>query len=225
MKIPLILLVIAMASVAAATEPVDLGDPTPRAVEVWFESSPPDRPGQLDARYDWPVTGWLSPGAVPGHAVVRISAEEMERYLEGHDPVPGSVSDFVWEFEAETGQVVSAQFSARFQQPVELPFFTTHVQMDTRTRLTTAREVGFLPPVARFGHLIHEFCAADEPDCIAVAPRPYDFRTGYVNAVGWVDARALAGVEARSFSPMGEAIFREQPAEATTAVSLGPPSH
>ena len=41
----------------------------------------------------------------------------------------------------------------------------------------------------------------------------YDERTGYVNAVGWLGARAL-GFSARNFASIGEAIFSEIPAEA-----------
>jgi hypothetical protein len=38
---------------------------------------------------------------------------------------------------------------------------------------------------------------------------PLDARSGYVNAVGSVRAVAASGIESKSYSPMGEAIFQE----------------
>ena len=48
----------------------------------------------------------------------------------------------------------------------------------------------------------------DSSRCTVVYPARYDGETGYVNAVGRVTARS-AGLEVRSFSPLGEAIFSE----------------
>lgn len=199
-------------------EPLDLHDGLPRPVQVVFEVSPSDAPGRLDADYGDPAPGWFEPGPVAGQVTVRVRAAEMERVVRRHQPVPGSFSDFVWVFEVETGHVLSARVTGQFLKQVDWGFFSTHVVTETETLLGTRIRAGFRPPRTRLGHLVFEFCI-EEQECTDVPPRPYDPFTGYVNAVGSIDARALAGTRSVSFSPLGEAIWSESD---STAVSLAP---
>jgi hypothetical protein len=89
----------------------------------------------------------------------------------------------------------------------------THVETEIDVRVGTLRTVGYLPPRKRFGQILFKACEPAKPECSAVAPAPLDPRTGYVNAVGTIRARALGALEAESFSPLGEAIFSELPPE------------
>jgi hypothetical protein len=95
-----------------------------------------------------------------------------------------------------------------FIKQVDWGFFSTRVVTETATELGTRIRAGFRPPRSRFGHLVFEFCI-EESDCTDVPPRPYDFFTGYVNAVGAITASTAAGPTSVSFSPLGEAIWSE----------------
>jgi hypothetical protein len=74
--------------------------------------------------------------------------------------------------------------------------------------VTTRTRAGFEPGRVRLGQLVFQLCVRDGGNCTIVEPARYDPRTGYVNAVGALVGRAL-GTAARSFSPLGEAIFSE----------------
>jgi hypothetical protein len=198
-------------------EPLDLRDAQPRPAQVVFEASPPDAPGGLDVRYGDAARAWLEPGPEAGQVTVRVPSAEMERVLSHHHAVPGSFSDFVWVFDVESGHVLSAQVRGEFVKQVDWGFFSTRVVTETATELGTRMRAGFRPPRSRFGHLVFEFCSG-ESDCTDVPPRPYDFFTGYVNAVGSITASIAAGPASVSFSPLGEAIWSEFDA---AAASLG----
>lgn len=199
-------------------QPLDLRDAFPRSVQVVFETSPPDSPGRLDTDYGQPATAWLEPGPEPGQATVRVTSSEMERVLGHHRPVPGSFSDFVWLFDVETGHVLSAHLTGSFLKQVDWGFFSTQVETKTETRLGTHGRAGYRAPKTRLGHVIFEYCI-EEQECTDVPARPYDVFTGYVNAVGSIDARTLAGMRTVTFSPLGEAVWSEAD---STALSLGP---
>ena len=193
---------------SADANPLDLQDPRARPVQVVFELSPPEAPGRLDARYGEPAPAWFEPGPRPGQATVRIPAWVMEEVLIRHRPVPGSFSDFVWIFEVETGHVLSASVTGTFLKEVDWGFFSSAVETRTETRLSTRARAGFRAPRTRMGHVVYEFCI-QESQCTDVPPRPYDFFTGYVNAVGSIQARIVGGVRTTSFSPLGEVILHE----------------
>jgi hypothetical protein len=217
-QVALIAVFLVHGAIPVGAEPLDLQDALPRPVQVVFEVSPPEAPGNLDARYGLAAQAWFAPGPDPGQATIRISSLEMERILSHHQPVPGSFSDFVWVFDVSNGHVLSARVTGQFVKRVDWGLFSTDVVTYTDTRLGTRSRAGFRPPRHRLGHLVFEFCI-EERDCTEVPPRPLDPFTGYVNAVGSIAAHALAGPRTTSFSPLGEAVWSEVD---TTAVSLGP---
>jgi hypothetical protein len=197
------------ASAAAGADPVDLRERRARPVQVSFEVSPPDRPGQLDHRYSERALAWLEPGPGDGEVTIRVAGRDMERVLAAYEPVPGSFGDFVWIFDAGTGHVVSAQLAGAFLQHLSLGFLRTTVVADVAAQMTTLRSAGFLPPRSQLGHVIFEHCAEAAADCSMVAPHAYDPATGYVNAVGSITASAIGGFGTQTFSPLGEAVFTE----------------
>jgi hypothetical protein len=193
-------------AVAAAAEPMDLTDPTPRWVAVRFERSPPQRPGRTDAVYSPSFLARLTPGGKPDEVTVAVPSEIVETVLmHGYDPVPGSFSEFVWTFDVETGHVRSAHIAGRIQRRIA---FGATLEAPVEVRMDTRHAAGFGPPRNVLGHRYRRFCAEAEADCTLVSPRPYDRSSGYVNAVGEVVARS-GPLRVRSFSPLGEAIFSE----------------
>jgi hypothetical protein len=207
----------------AGAEPLDLRDATPRAVAVSFEVSPTERPGALDAVYSEPVRAHLEPTAIPGQVRVRVPGRDMERLFTSYDPLPGSFSEYVWTFDAASGEVLGATLRGRLNRPVPLGV-VTHVETRIEVRVNTRRAVGFRPPRVQLGQVIFDTCDARTNGCTVVQPKPLDPRTGYVNAVGTILAKALVGIAAESFAPVGEAIFSELPSGdlALSAVSAGP---
>ena len=193
---------------AAAAEPLDLSDATPRPVRVAFESSGP--PGALDAVYSEPLTAWLDADPARGQVRVRVPGSAMERLLATHEPVPGSFGDYVWTFDAATGEVLQAAFHGRLWQTADFGVFQTRVETSIDVNVGTRRAVGFRTPYTQLGQVIVPVCEPGSAGCMRVAPAPLDPRTGYVNAVGTIRATALGGLGALTFSPLGEAVFSEQ---------------
>jgi hypothetical protein len=204
----------------AQGQALDLTNPRPRMISVTFEDSGSEMPGSLDRKYGTPVQGWFVAGPGPGQARVRIPASEMEAIISGYKPVPGSFSDFVWIFDIQTGHVESASFAGVVKAPVTLGFFKTEVETAIVTEMRTSVPAGFRKPEKRFGQMVFGYCEDASLECHQIQPVPLDPRSGYVNAVGSMRAVALGGIETTSFSPMGEAIFRE--IAATTTVSADP---
>lgn len=200
--------------------PVDLREPRARAIQVRFEVSPPDAPGRLARAWTEPARAWLAPGPEPGRVGIRVPAHSMEEVLAAYDPVPGSFSDFLWRLDRASGHVLSASFTGTLRRPVDLGLWATRVETDIRVDMDTRRRAGFLPGEHRFGHLFFGHCEPPDAGCTLVEPRPYDPATGYVNAVGAIRARGLGWLRVESFSPLGEALFREAPA-ADAALSSG----
>jgi hypothetical protein len=196
---------------AATLQPMDLRDPRPRAISVRFETSPPERPDQLATTYTDSLPAWLEPDEARGRVRVTIEGRDIETgFLYRRRPVPGSFSDYVWVFDAVTGDVVSAQLSGTLMRRLEVGPFGQDVATPFAVALSTLARAGFEPPRTVFGQLVFEHCARDAKGCTLVAARRYDPRSGYVNAVGALVARAL-GVAVETFSPLGEAIFSEHP--------------
>jgi hypothetical protein len=197
------------ASSARATEPMDLGDLRPRAVAVRFETSPPDQPGQLASFYTDAVPAWLEPGDLDGQVRVTIAGADVEaRRFQNQRPRPGSFSDFVWIFDAASGDVVAAHLRGTLVRRFDFGAFHSDVETEIETELTTRARAGFEPGRIRLGQLMFPLCQRQASDCTLVEPVRYDRRTGYVNAVGALVGRAM-GATARNFSPLGEAIFSE----------------
>jgi len=214
-----LLLPVAMSS--ADAEPMDLSNPSPRWVEVAIEGSPPDRPTQLDAVWSGPrLSAFLRPAERPGWIVVAIPARLVEgQLLADWEPIPGSFSPYVWIFDATTGHVVSAEIEGAVKRRMKLGLLTHSVRTELEIRMDTDRAVGVRSARTILGNRYFGTCALDERDCTPVHPAIYDRRTGYVNAVGAVDARA-AGFSTRSFSSLGEARFFER--DPSSRIALGP---
>jgi hypothetical protein len=201
-----------LATASGAREPMDLQDPQPRQVEVRFEVSPSDRPGQTDAVYTAPFLATLEPGDRPGELRVRVDGRVVEEHLlPDHHPRRGSFSDFVWHFDAETGHVRSATVSGTVVRQLRFGPKTWEANTQLQIRMDTRSRGGFERAGRLFGEQVHRFCShGSQRSCTLVEPRPYDPATGYVNAVGDIAARS-GPVRVRSFSPLGEAIFSERP--------------
>jgi hypothetical protein len=194
---------------ARASEPMDLGDLQPRPVAVRFETSPSDQPGRLASLYTDTVPAWLEPGELPGQVRVTITGEAVEtRWFQNQRLRRGSFSDFVWIFDASTGDVVSAHLRGTLVRRFDFGVFHSDIETEIEAEMTTRAHAGFEPGRMRLGQLVFPLCLRDGGDCTIVAPVRYDRRTGYVNAVGALLGRAM-GAAAQSFSPLGEAIFSE----------------
>jgi hypothetical protein len=189
---------------------MDLRDPEPRWVQVRFELSPPDRPGQTDTVYSPPFAAWLECGQRPGEVSVTVDGRIVEQHLlPDHEPRPGSFSDFVWIFDAETGHVRSAKVSGAVRRRLRLGLASWKVTARIRVEMNTSSDAGFTQPANLLGQRVHRFCAAaDTSPCTLVPARTYDPITGYVNAVGAIGANS-GPIRFESFSPLGEAIFSE----------------
>ena len=204
------LLAAAFAPLQTLAEPMDLRDPKPRWVQVRFELSPPDRPGQTDTVYSPPFAAWFEPGKQPGEVSVIVDGRIVEQHLlPDQEPRPGSFSDFVWIFDAETGHVLSAEVSGAVYRRLRLGPASWKITAWIRVEMNTSGHAGFTRPANLMGQRVHRFCAAaDSGPCTLVPTRTYDPLTGYVNAVGAIGAHSGL-IRLESFSPLGEAIFSE----------------
>ncbi len=205
--------VVMLGPLRAAGEPMDLLDLRSRPVYVAFEISPSDRPDQLDTMYSEPYVAWFEPAGLDGRIRVTLDASAVERMMREHQPKSGTFSDFVWEFDTESGHVVSAALTGTLVTDLDWGLFTTEVETDIEVVMATHQRGGFLRPRERLGNTVFTFCSGSGPDCTPVSPRTYDRATGYVNAVGEILARSVSGIAARTFSPLGEAIFSEMELE------------
>ena len=133
------LLLALSAGTAIAAGPLDLNDPTPRWVDVRFEISPPNRPGQLDSKWSGLRAAYVDPAAGPGIVEIRIPAEEMEAHLRstGTDAIAGTFSEFVWTFDRETGHVLAAEMRGRVREQVRFGFIRTSATVDIQVEMTT----------------------------------------------------------------------------------------
>jgi len=215
----------------ATAEPVDLSNPESRWVQVRFEISPPDQPLRTKTSYSRDLPARLDGGADAGEIKITIDRELVERHLlSGHEPVPGSFSDFVWRFEASSGHVRSATLTGTVVRRLEMGLSRWQVNAPIDVQMDTASPAGFDGVRNVFGLRFHRFCTPRASSrCRSIEASRYDPETGYVNALGFVSARSTL-VRIRSFSPLGEAIFSEaQPRLAadgspTAPVSLAPPA-
>jgi hypothetical protein len=203
---------------SAVAEPMDLNDFRPRWVTIAFEESPPHQPGRLDHLYAPELPAWLEPEA-PGRLRVTLARGLVERYLlAAADPKPGSFGDFVWMFDASSGDVISARLTGTVRKRIDWGLFTSTVDTDIRIDLDTRGPAGFGRPRHLLGQLLFDFCdGADRDRCTPVVGVPYERDRGYVNAVGKIDARSRS-VHVETFAPLGEAVFSEVPVPPVSAV-------
>lgn len=210
----------------AQADPIDLGDPTPRRIEVQFEVSSPSEPGRLDATWSPPRRAYLEPGEQAGTIRIRVPADEVEDHLRstGTDVVKGSFSEFAWSLDPSTGHVVAADLQGRVRERIRLGPLSTAIEVAIRVEMTTRSEAGYRSTRGALGIETHDYCSPDQPldGCVLVEARPFDPERGYVNAVGAVVA-ATPMHEVRAFSPLGEVRFSE-PAPPPAVVSSPPPS-
>ncbi len=210
----------------ASASPLDLGNPTPRWIEVRFEVSPADEPGSTDRAWSPYRRAWLSPAAGDSALEIRVPPEEVEDQLRstGTDPVEGSFSAFVWRLDRHTGHVLDAGLTGRVREQVQLGPFrrTTEVAIDVA--MTTFARAGYVSSSGALGIETHAYCqpSTRRARCTEVPAVPFDRARGYVNAVGMV--RASAGlIEVRAFSPLGEVEFRERSTVPGESVVSGAP--
>jgi hypothetical protein len=123
------------AGVALAAPPMDLGDPRPRFVSVRFETSPADQPGRLASFYTEAIPARLSPGDFDGQVRVTIASSDFEaQVMHNQRPRPGSFSDFVWLFDAASGEVVSARLRGTLVRRFEFGLFVSTSTSTSRRR-------------------------------------------------------------------------------------------
>lgn len=207
----LLLICTPVAAWGGSGEPMHLDDPTPRWVAVQFEDSPRDRPDLLDGVYTEPFVAWLEPDE-RGRVTVRVRGEVLEKSLfRENDPVPGSFSDFLWVFDRESGDVVSAGFSGTFSYTIDWGFAQSDVEAKVEARMATTRRGGFRPPRRVLGRAFNRYCEdVESRHCHGIVPRPYDEGRGYVNAVGSLTIDSPV-TRFETYSALGEARFSELP--------------
>jgi hypothetical protein len=210
---------------SGAAEPVDFLDPTPRWIEVAFEVSPRDKPAQTDTIYTPKIPARLEPGDQPARIQVTIDRRHVERVLlADDDPVPGSFSDYVWVFDAVTGEVISASLSGVLMKELDLGLFRSKVRAKIAADMSTHRMGGFKKPRHWMGQQVFRFCdGTGLQPCNFVAANGYDSSSGYVNAVGDLSVR-FGELELRTFCPLGEAVFSEVSPQGETASARSDPS-
>jgi hypothetical protein len=205
----LVMMVLATAAQAAADPvPMRLDDPTPRWVSVRFEDSGSDAPGAIDVVYSPAYPAWFAPDPAGSRVRVTVTGPTLERMIADQDPVPGSFSDFVWEFDVETGDVRVAEFTGKVRQNLEFGIARWRVDADIHATLSTREVAGYTPSRNMLGLRIYRYCDGDGPACTPMRPHPYAPESGYVHAVGVIEATA-GPTHVRSYCPLGEAVFTE----------------
>jgi len=202
-------LVLLVTAAGAGAEPMKLHDTTPRQVLVQFENSPSDRPELLDGRYSLPFPAWLERDG-NGNTIVRIPGDVLERSVfSSRRPVPGSFSDYVWVFDSDTGDVLSASFSGVLRHRLDLGLAKPDIEARVHATMTTTAAGGFTPPRVLFGRRLNRFCSEHgSKRCTLVPPQAYDPERGYVNAVGALRIDS-SFTDFETFSALGEARFTE----------------
>jgi hypothetical protein len=187
-----------------------LDDPKARWVQVEFEVSPSDAPGQLDSTYTEKALAWFEPSIESGYAQVTVPGRVVEEHLlVKQNPKRGSFSDYVWIFDVETGHVKSATLSGTLIRTLQLGFLKPKLEADVRAEMATSAEAGFQPPRRMFGQTLFTYCgSAKKKGCTTITPVALSADRGYVNAVGVLTAKA-GMFTTHAFSPIGDAVFTE----------------
>jgi hypothetical protein len=193
----------------ARAKSLDLSNTMRRNLTVAFEVSPREAPAQINTTYTRELPASLEPGERDGEVRVVIAGEIVERFLFGNQsPVPGSFSDFVWNFDVETGHVLSATMRGRVLRKLDWGIAKSQASAEIQVDMSTARVAGFRNPRRILGQLFFRHCDAPKKQCTLVEASPLDPKTGHVNAVGGMRVHSYV-MNLMSFSPLGEAVFLE----------------
>ena len=207
-----VLLLGALDATLATAEPLDLANSATRSVFVRFENSPRNQPDALDRGYG-PMLPARAQSAGRDLLQVIIAGAVVEEHLFGSErPEPGSFGDFVWLFDARTGDVLDARLEGRLIQTLDWGLVRSTTRAQVRARMSTRERAGFRSPREVLGTRLFRYCEPDrsqEADCNDVRAVRFDRERGYVNAVGVIEVQAALGIEVESFSPLGEAVFYE----------------
>jgi hypothetical protein len=196
-----------LASVSAQASPLDLGDPTPRAVRVEIDQESHDF-SALGAAYSLPMRAAFASNGVTATVTLPGSAIEafIDDYFDGFlTAVHGTFVDYVITLDLASHNVVSATFTGTLST-IAGPLAVSHDASSTGL-------AGFeIAPLGGFEFPM--FCTAGAP-CTLVAGQPYDPFTGRVNAVGEATTLLL-----NVFTPFGDLRFTEvPPLECDTSIS------
>jgi len=217
-------LLLLLTPASALADPVDLRDRTPRWISVAFEVSPADKPAQMDTVYTPAIPAWLEPAADAGQIRVTVDRHDVEATLLADDgAVAGSFSDFVWVFDAASGEVVSAQLTGTMTKELDWGLFRSQVETRIEVDMATARVGGFKKPRSWLGQTLFHYCDDLDGPCRIVGAAGYDASTGYVNAIGTVSVE-FGELTIRTFSPLGEAVLSEVDPATLTASRTAPPA-
>ena len=190
---------------------MDLADSRARPIHVQFKLLEEDTPKGVDEIFSEPFLAQFRPANESGLFTVTLPGRVAEQLMASQKAEPGSFSDFVWTFDAVTGEVVSAAVSGVLNQTLDFGFFRTKVDAQIEIRMNTLAPAGEGKPRKLLGHKISKYCESLANDeCRLHDPVDYDSGTGLVEAVGSLSARTRV-VTTRTFAPLGKAIFSEVP--------------
>lgn len=202
------------ASNPAAGAPMNLDDPTPRMVVVQIETTV----SALDVQYSVPLPAKLEVLPFFGFIRVTIDADVIESFLlsvSNHThltPVPGTTSDYEWNFHPLSFDVVSATLVAEMSG---IPLLFGDLIFSQSLSTAPKGPVGWYRPKDRQDLHYHacsmQVAPPDGEPCNFVTPVPYEPETGYVNAVGWLTNGGPLNSDVDHFSMFGEAFFHENP--------------
>jgi hypothetical protein len=198
----------------AAAQPLNLADPTPRTIQVQFETSL--APGTIGQTYSAPYAAQYSATGNVGTVVIPRAVYEAAIQTHGLDYfdsmmtwslISGSAADFILDIDLTTLQ--ASAHTLVYHVSITIP-----VQQDgTVTRnlgTTTTAGYTYLPQYPGFPF----FCAT----CVLVPGAAYDPVTGKLNAVG-SDRIVAPDFSLTSFSRAGDLRLSEGPAPGVPALS------
>lgn len=209
----LVPLCVASAPLAASPQPLDLNDPTPRAVLVELETS--TAPGTVGASFGAPLPATYSASGGTGTLVIPVESHEAMRA--GLLPVPGSYTPIVIEIDLATGAATSQPASGAQADAGQTFSFAL-------SALSTAAPAGFVGP--QFPPLfctsqqeIDNLCPSFPPicgkTCTLVPGAPYNAATGKLDLVGSETQQGCDGTFCQGpftfFSTQGDLRLSEGP--------------
>lgn len=204
----------ALVPATAGSEPLDVSDPTARAIQIEFEISQP--PGTIGQTWSVPFQASYSASGNTGTVVVSstqyasaIATQQLDYMsaLAAWSLVPGTATAFRLDIDLTTLAVTAQPSSYQISLAISPP------QDGTVTRnlsTTTTAGFAFLPNPPGFPL----YCVP----CVPVPGAPYDPATGRLNAIG-SDHLVSPDVNITGFSRAGDVRLSEAPAPAVPAVS------
>ncbi|HVP27944.1 MAG TPA: hypothetical protein VMW35_02125 [Myxococcota bacterium] len=181
----------ALLALPAGAAPLDLGNPTPRGVDVEVDQSVRDYTVQGGA-YSTPLRGtFTSDGTVATITVpAAVAAAKLQAILGGVFTIePGTFSDYVIQIDIATHAVLSATASGRIDTVLGAFDVVQQTSSTTVAGFQIANVAGYNLPV---------FCDTG-PMCTLVPGSGYDPATGRLNAVG-----SISGAVVPFFTPFGD---------------------